>query len=84
MAAPPADRRSYSEISHPAASSANVARQVVQRAEASRATIQGLAEATARIGDVVHLIGNIASQTNLLVGQLVRIADTGTFAVRSC
>ena len=32
----------------------------------SHATMQGLSEATVRIGDVVHLINNIASQTNLL------------------
>jgi methyl-accepting chemotaxis protein len=38
----------------------------VNRAEASQGTMRGLAEATARIGDVVHLISNIAGQTNLL------------------
>jgi methyl-accepting chemotaxis protein len=38
----------------------------VRGAEASRSTMQGLAEATARIGDVVHLISDIAGQTNLL------------------
>jgi methyl-accepting chemotaxis protein len=38
----------------------------VQRADTSHATMQGLSEATVRIGDVVHLISDIASQTNLL------------------
>jgi methyl-accepting chemotaxis protein len=43
-----------------------VARRAVARADASQGTMRGLAEATARIGDVVHLISNIAGQTNLL------------------
>ena len=42
------------------------ARQAVRRAEASQSTIRGLADATSRIGDVVHLISDIAGQTNLL------------------
>jgi methyl-accepting chemotaxis protein len=45
---------------------ADVSRQAVERAGASQITIRGLAEATARIGDVVKLIDTIASQTNLL------------------
>ena len=45
---------------------AAVARQAVERAEVSHGTMQGLSEATARIGDVVRLISDIASQTNLL------------------
>ena len=57
---------SVAEISRQVASSAEVARQAVGRAEASQQTIQGLSDATARIGDVVHLISDIASQTNLL------------------
>ena len=36
------------------------------RAETSQATIRGLADSTARIGDVVRLIDSIAGQTNLL------------------
>lgn len=57
---------SVAEITRQVASSAEVARQAVQRAEASKATMAGLSTATARIGDVVHLISNIAGQTNLL------------------
>jgi methyl-accepting chemotaxis protein len=57
---------SVGEISRQIAAAAVVARQAVQRAESSQGTMQGLADATARIGDVVHLISDIASQTNLL------------------
>jgi methyl-accepting chemotaxis protein len=57
---------SAGEISRQVAAAADIARQAVHRAEASRGTMQGLTEATARIGDVVHLISNIAGQTNLL------------------
>jgi methyl-accepting chemotaxis protein len=38
----------------------------VQEAEATNETVQGLAEAASKIGDVVDLINNIAGQTNLL------------------
>jgi methyl-accepting chemotaxis protein len=54
------------EISRQVAASSAVARQAVERAEASNNTMQSLSEATGRIGDVVHLIAEIASQTNLL------------------
>jgi methyl-accepting chemotaxis protein len=54
------------EISRQVVSSGEVSRQAVQRAKASHDTMQSLAEATARIGDVVHLISEIAGQTNLL------------------
>jgi methyl-accepting chemotaxis protein len=57
---------SVSEISRQVAVAAEVAQQAVQRADASQSTIRGLADATARIGDVVHLISDIAGQTNLL------------------
>ena len=57
---------SVEEISRQVATAAGVAHQAVQRAEASQATIRGLSDATARIGDVVHLISDIAGQTNLL------------------
>ncbi len=57
---------SVNEITRQVASSADVARQAVQRAEASHATMKKLSEATERIGDVVHLISDIAGQTNLL------------------
>jgi methyl-accepting chemotaxis protein len=57
---------SVGEISRQLAEATDVAHQAVQRADSSHATMQGLSEATARIGDVVHLINNIAGQTNLL------------------
>jgi methyl-accepting chemotaxis protein len=57
---------SFAEIARQVRTAADVSRQAVQRADASQSTIRGLAEATARIGDVVKLINNIASQTNLL------------------
>jgi methyl-accepting chemotaxis protein len=56
---------SVAEISRQMAAASDVARQAVQRADPSHGTIQGLSEATARIGDVVRLISDIASQTNL-------------------
>ncbi|HUB48991.1 MAG TPA: methyl-accepting chemotaxis protein [Acetobacteraceae bacterium] len=57
---------SVAEISRQVSSAADVSRQAVQRADASRSTMQSLSEAAARIGDVVHLISDIAGQTNLL------------------
>jgi methyl-accepting chemotaxis protein len=57
---------SVSEIARQVAVASEVAAQAVQRAEASQVTIRGLADSTARIGDVVRLIDSIAGQTNLL------------------
>ena len=57
---------SVAEISRQLAEATGVAGQAVQRAESSHATMQGLSAATVRIGNVVHLISDIASQTNLL------------------
>jgi methyl-accepting chemotaxis protein len=57
---------SFVEISRQVATAATVSRQAVQRAESSQGSIRGLEEATARIGDVVKLINDIAGQTNLL------------------
>jgi methyl-accepting chemotaxis protein len=54
------------EIAQQVTTAANVARQAVERADASHRTMQGLADAAARIGDVVHLISDIAGRTNLL------------------
>jgi len=53
-------------ISRQLADATDVAHQAVQRADSSRSTMQALSEATAHIGDVVRLIGDIAGQTNLL------------------
>ena len=57
---------SVGEISRQVAVASDVAAQAVKRAETSQATIRGLADSTARIGDVVRLIDSIAGQTNLL------------------
>jgi methyl-accepting chemotaxis protein len=57
---------SVSEISRQVAVASEVAARAVQRAGASQVTIRGLADSTARIGDVVRLIDSIAGQTNLL------------------
>jgi methyl-accepting chemotaxis protein len=57
---------SFVEISRQVTTAADVSRQAVQRADASQDSIRGLADSTARIGDVVRLIRDIAGQTNLL------------------
>jgi len=57
---------SVGEISRQVAAASEVASQAVERVAASQGTVQGLADATTRIGDVVQLISNIAGQTNLL------------------
>jgi methyl-accepting chemotaxis protein len=57
---------SFAEIARQVATAAEVSRQAVQRAEVSQTTVRGLADSTARIGDVVSLINTIAAQTNLL------------------
>ncbi len=57
---------SVAEISRQVATATEVSQQAVARAESSHSTMQSLTEATARIGDVVHLINDIAGQTNLL------------------
>jgi methyl-accepting chemotaxis protein len=54
------------EISRRLGDAAGVAQQAVQRADQSQTTMRALTEATAHIGDVVHLISDIAGQTNLL------------------
>ncbi len=57
---------SVAEITRQAAEGAAVAREAADAARATDATVQGLAQAAARIGDVVRMIGDIAGQTNLL------------------
>ncbi|MFQ3623339.1 MAG: HAMP domain-containing methyl-accepting chemotaxis protein [Acetobacteraceae bacterium] len=57
---------SVREISRQVSESAAIASEAVQQARATDATVTGLAEAAAKIGDVVRLIGDIAGQTNLL------------------
>ena len=57
---------SIKEISRQVDQSAGVAREASDDAEATSQAVRGLAETSARIGEVVSLITDIASQTNLL------------------
>ena len=54
------------EISVRVAESARIAGQAVAEARATDESVASLADAAARIGDVVRLIGDIAGRTNLL------------------
>jgi methyl-accepting chemotaxis protein len=54
------------EISRQVAQSASIAGRAVDEAAATNKSVQGLAEAAQKIGDVVKLINDIAGQTNLL------------------
>jgi len=57
---------SIEEIGGQVATSTRVSRAASDEAEATNATVKGLADSAARIGTVVGLINDIASQTNLL------------------
>jgi len=57
---------SVAEIGKQTAQAAAVAREAVDQAGATNATVQGLAAAAERIGKVVELIQSIAGRTNLL------------------
>ena len=57
---------SVAEITRQVSDGAQVARAAAQEARATDATVQGLVQAAAKIGDVVRLISDIAGQTNLL------------------
>jgi methyl-accepting chemotaxis protein len=57
---------SIAEISRQVNQAARVAADAAQRAGRTNASIEGLAKAAQKIGDVVQLINDIASQTNLL------------------
>jgi methyl-accepting chemotaxis protein len=54
------------EISRRIVHSATIAQNAVAQAERTNAMVQGLLEATEKIGEVMGLIQNIAAQTNLL------------------
>ncbi|HKW53314.1 MAG TPA: methyl-accepting chemotaxis protein [Stellaceae bacterium] len=58
--------KSIAEISHQVAQSARVAADAAKRAERTNTSIQSLAGAAHKVGEVVQLINDIASQTNLL------------------
>ena len=57
---------SVAEITRQVTEGAGVASAAAAEARATDATVQGLVQAAAKIGDVVRLISNIAGQTNLL------------------
>ncbi|WP_142848504.1 globin-coupled sensor protein [Telmatospirillum sp. J64-1] len=57
---------SISEISRQVAQSTAITGTAVTEARRTNELVEGLAEATGRIGEVVQLISDIASQTNLL------------------
>ncbi|MBY0335089.1 MAG: HAMP domain-containing protein [Acetobacteraceae bacterium] len=57
---------SVAEITRQVADGASVARAAADEARATDGTVQGLAQAAQKIGDVVRLISDIAGQTNLL------------------
>jgi methyl-accepting chemotaxis protein len=54
------------EISRQLAHSASIAQSAVAQAQRTNAMVEGLLEATQKIGEVMGLIQNIAGQTNLL------------------
>ncbi|MBB3266377.1 methyl-accepting chemotaxis protein [Azospirillum sp. OGB3] len=57
---------SIREIGTQVAQASSITRVAVEKGNQARGTIQSLSDAVQRIGDVAHLIQNIASQTNLL------------------
>ncbi|MGQ0663559.1 MAG: HAMP domain-containing methyl-accepting chemotaxis protein [Pseudomonadota bacterium] len=57
---------SITEISRQVAASTKIAGKAVEEAGRTNASVQGLAEAAQKIGQVVKLINDIAGQTNLL------------------
>ena len=57
---------SVAEISRQVAQSTKITGQAVEEVNRTNASVQGLAEAAQKIGDVVKLINDIAGQTNLL------------------
>lgn len=59
-------RASIAEIGRQVDGAARATRDAAQQAQATDAKVESLLAATSRIGEVVHLISDIASQTNLL------------------
>jgi len=57
---------SIAEISRQVSESTQIATKAVEEAARTNTTVQGLADAAQKIGEVVSLIQDIASQTNLL------------------
>lgn len=57
---------SIGEIAQQTTASSNVAQKAVQEAHATSSKVNDLAEAARKIGEVVHIINDVANQTNLL------------------
>jgi methyl-accepting chemotaxis protein len=57
---------SVNEIARQVAQSTYIAQEAVQRADRTDRTVAGLSDAANRIGEVIHLIQDIAERTNLL------------------
>jgi methyl-accepting chemotaxis protein len=57
---------SVTEISRQVVTSSGIANKAVEQARATDQKVQGLSQAAGQIGDVVRLIADIASRTNLL------------------
>jgi methyl-accepting chemotaxis protein len=57
---------SVNEIARQVAQSTQIAQEAVQRAERTDHTVAGLSDAANKIGEVIHLIQDIAERTNLL------------------
>lgn len=57
---------SIGEIAHQTAQSSQVAQKAVHEAQETSAKVGDLAEAARKIGEVVHIINDVANQTNLL------------------
>jgi methyl-accepting chemotaxis protein len=68
---------SISDISRQAAHAAGIASRAVNQALATDGTVQGLAKTANRIGEVVGLINDIASQTSLLALNATMAARAG-------
>jgi methyl-accepting chemotaxis protein len=78
---------SIGEISEQVGKSTELARHAVEDARRTDATVDGLAQAAQKIGEVVTLIQDIASQTNLLALnatiEAARAGDAGKGGLRS-
>jgi methyl-accepting chemotaxis protein len=58
--------QSVNEIADRVSKSAEITNRAVEQANAANGTVEGMAEAAQKIGEVINLISDIAEQTNLL------------------